>query len=1118
MRKVLTLAGIVFITSVYQGGWGATWYVNGSAPEFGDGSSPEKPLETIQEGIDGASDGDTVIVAEGTYVENVQFKGKNIVLRSTDPSDPTVVENTTIDGGDAGPVVTFAGTEDETCTLSGFTIRNGNAEIGAGICGGTWESRTHATIENNVITVNLAECGGGLAYCDGLIRNNTIADNHASASGGGLMWCDGIIEKNDIARNSAKWGGGLSTCGGTIQNNTVSYNEALGAFPEGFGGGLYRCDGIIQNNVISRNYAGRYGGGLVSSHGTIRNNTIVANSSSWAGGVGFCTAVIQNCIFWGNTAPSGFPQAYFSRIPLHSCIQDWTGGGDGNTNQNPQFVDFGGGNYRLSENSPCIGSGANQDWMWDAADPDGNPRIIGAKVDMGAYEYNTLTDTSPPYVSGRDPAPGATRVLLGANIVLHVKDHGSGVDETRILIRVKGLGVTPTITGTPADYTVSYDPPSDFSYSEEVFVTVNAADLTSPANVMQRLTYSFTTISESSPVAMWYVDGSVSTSGDGTSWETAFKTIQDGIDAANDGDTVVVARGTYVENVMFEGKNITLRSSNPLDPNVVARTVIDGNQAGPVVTFAGTEGEMCMLSGFTIRNGKADDGGGVCGGTWGNRTHATIENNVITANKAANRGGGVAFCDGLIRYSTISGNSATGMCPQSGGNECGLGGGIAFCDGVIENNAITGNYSAFWGGGIAVCAGIIQNNEVLQNTTPWGTGPYVGPAIVGCHAMIRNNLIPRNSGNDPAVAGCEGPMWNNTVAANSSLYGGALAWCHGDIRNVIVWGNTSGDPTATHIYVSSQPSYSCIQSGPLGPGSISTDPKFLDAGAGNYHLSEGSPCIDKGENEDWMVDAKALNGSPRIIDFDNDGRARVDMGAYEAREYVPPVLTLNGDLSIILECGAPYIEPGYSATDNYDGDITDRVVVTGWGDPTSPGTQALKYNVKDSSGNPAPEKVRIVEVRDTTPPVITLLGDNPMTIQVGTPYVEPGYTATDTCDGDVTALVVVSGSVDSNAVGTYILRYNGIDWSVNPAQVTRTVNVVEGPPFRVVEIVQPTPGGGIRLTWNSCPGVTYTVWSCSDLVNGPWTEEATVLADAESATWTDPTPAGPIKFYDVELK
>jgi hypothetical protein len=234
-----------------------------------------------------------------------------------------------------------------------------------------------------------------------------------------------------------------------------------------------------------------------------------------------------------------------------------------------------------------------------------------------------------------------------------------------------------------------------------------------------------------------------------------------------------------------------------------------------------------------------------------------------------------------------------------------------------------------------------------------------------------------------------------------------------------------------------------------------------------------------------MLDAVALNGGPRIIDFGDDGSAIVDMGAYEAREYVPPVLTLNGDLHIILECGVPYIEPGYTATDNYDGDITDRVVVTG-----VVGQGALRYNVKDSSGNSATEKIRIVELDDTAPPVITLLGDNPMTILVGTPYVEPGYTATDICCGDLTADVVVTGSVNSSVVGTYTLRYNVIDLSWNLAEEkTRTVNVVEVPP-PIVVIVR--IGEQIWLTWNSRPGDTYFVLSCGDLCAGPWTDEATI--------------------------
>jgi hypothetical protein len=87
--------------------------------------------------------------------------------------------------------------------------------------------------------------------------------------------------------------------------------------------------------------------------------------------------------------------------------------------------------------------------------------------------------------------------------------------------------------------------------------------------------------------AEWYVVGSVAESGNGTSWEQAFSTIQEGIDAASDGDAVTVAGGTYVQNVQFKGKNIALKSTDPLNSTVVENTIIDGNRAGSIVTFSG---------------------------------------------------------------------------------------------------------------------------------------------------------------------------------------------------------------------------------------------------------------------------------------------------------------------------------------------------------------------------------------------------------------------------------------------------------------------------------------------------------------------------------------------------
>ncbi len=211
-------------------------------------------------------------------------------------------------------------------------------------------------------------------------------------------------------------------------------------------------------------------------------------------------------------------------------------------------------------------------------------------------------------------------------------------------------------------------------------------------SIIRLFPMSFCFILSAAAAATWYVDDSVGSSGDGMSWATAFETIQEGITAASDGDEVLVEQGTYTENIAFGGKNITLRSTDPTDWGVVKNTVIDGNNLGATVTFAGTENDTCALSGFTIRNGKGADGGGVCGGTAAQHSHAVIENNVIAGNSAQN-GGGLGYCDGVIRNNFIYGNSAASE-----------GGGVYKCDGVIEGNLIVGN-SAVNGGGWPIVMG-----------------------------------------------------------------------------------------------------------------------------------------------------------------------------------------------------------------------------------------------------------------------------------------------------------------------------------------------------------------------------------------------------------------------------
>ncbi|MCG2711697.1 MAG: DUF5123 domain-containing protein [Candidatus Omnitrophica bacterium] len=100
-----------------------------------------------------------------------------------------------------------------------------------------------------------------------------------------------------------------------------------------------------------------------------------------------------------------------------------------------------------------------------------------SNVASAATATPTPADTTPPYTTGHSPAKLAVDVTPGTNIVLHVKDDGAGVDINTIVMKVNGQVVTPVITGTPADYTLTYDPSSDFSAGQVVNVTVDARDL-----------------------------------------------------------------------------------------------------------------------------------------------------------------------------------------------------------------------------------------------------------------------------------------------------------------------------------------------------------------------------------------------------------------------------------------------------------------------------------------------------------------------------------------------------------------------------------------------------------------------------------------------------------------
>jgi hypothetical protein len=159
-----------------------------------------------------------------------------------------------------------------------------------------------------------------------------------------------------------------------------------------------------------------------------------------------------------------------------------------------------------------------------------------------------------------------------------------------------------------------------------------------------------------------------------------------------------------------------------------------------------------------------------------------------------------------------------------------------------------------------------------------------------------------------------------------------------------------------------------------------------------------------------------------------------------------PDIVLKGDNPLRLKFGTAYVEPGATATDNIDGVVTSRIKITGSVNSSIEGTDTVTYSAADSAGNVGTmQRVVIVykeEVKDTLPPILTLKGDNPMTLFVNGVFADPGYLAVDPPNMDtLTNVVVTGGPVLTTAPGNFTLTYTAKDASNNVTIKTRTVNV-----------------------------------------------------------------------------
>ena len=300
----------------------------------GDGSEAN-PFATIQTAIDSSSDGDTVLVAAGSYCDTINFVGKNIVVAShfIIDQDEAFVDSTILgitydnyyngDCADFFDGIQFINGEDSSAVLTGFTITStfGRSPIQ---CVDSSPTLSYLTLRDNYTN----DDGGGAIY---LVNSNSNLEN--------------LIIK-DNSKGSHNYGG----AGIFAENSFISINNSLIA--NNFSSSPPHNDDTLTGGIVAMN-----------SILELDNNTFYGNSGEFYGGaIHFDTSssgIITNSIFWENEGPEGITGV---ATITYSIVQGgWDG--EGNIDADPLFCNPDSGDYALATNSPCVGTGEDGENM-----------------------------------------------------------------------------------------------------------------------------------------------------------------------------------------------------------------------------------------------------------------------------------------------------------------------------------------------------------------------------------------------------------------------------------------------------------------------------------------------------------------------------------------------------------------------------------------------------------------------------------------------------------------------------------------------------------------------------------------------------------------------------------
>jgi parallel beta-helix repeat protein len=746
---------------------------------------------TIQSAINHASWYDTISVAPGTYEETLLLT-KALVLRSREGW-----ETTRIVGDTWRSVVKIRDTQWPPL-IEGFELREGDFDGGAIHCEGS-----PVVVRNSALVANDGRSAGGAVYLEGDVDGT-------------------IIEGNRIRMNRADEGGGIyldATGRIVIRNNIIASNDA--APWTGRGGGMLikgAADLVVEGNSFISNDAA-YGGGI------------------WAGS--FASLVLKRNLFYHNDRHGVYAEAHPDTVSCNIFWEnvdgDWQGtpeplGTDGNAQANPRICPKTLPDPYVHETSPCLpgqhpqgadcgligalGMGCSgvvlvalNPGEVDYLDPD---TLLVTGYGMSPADTFALVSPQGPPILGQDPVqihedsivvvfdftaapPGTLDLVVSSQdagrdtladalwilpMELQAVDPDSAAPGDTVVALVRGYPFLPGATAAwvHADLGDSLGILETERLSpDSLRVTVDLAGAAGGRYdvVVRNVNDDVATLARS-----FYVSG-----GDTIRVPADYVGLQEAIDAAPDGATILVNPGYFREALTFRGKSLKLVSRD--GPEVT--TISAEDTTARVVTIQEACGPYVLLQGFAIQYGEGvSEGGGIYMGPPGTIRNCIVQDNVVRGSSSYDTpvGGGIAAPNGGLIEDCIVRNNLAREGHESLGD--GWGGGI-YCDGgTVRRCTITGNTAVRIGGGVWI-EGVLEDCYLSGNKVNYAGSPtaqgYEWYGYGGGGAFLQGGVARRNEFRTnecwfgaELLVGDSTLVQDNLFVGDPDQYGAGILW------------------------------------------------------------------------------------------------------------------------------------------------------------------------------------------------------------------------------------------------------------------------------------------------------------------------------------------------------